>query len=269
MRMLKRIVQSTPYPHFRRDAQFFGTGYSVPKPGASGGILRTGEIYLRKYRLPHFSSTDGEAVPLSGSGARCHGQRKSGGDPAYIFYDADESQRVFQAVFGKHFFGVWIVAIALHLALVIRFTWHFLVKLRWDEVFISYVVGYAGIANIAITSPAYGMQPLGKLAFWLGFCCVSIVLIIAASEADPSAGNGGSRSVFISGDRIAYECVPDRLCQSLRCRDLVPSAAGTLWYCNDFLCDGSHTSPEILKAQLLSKLRIVYVPICHQRYRRA
>lgn len=27
--------------------------------------------------------------------------------------------------------------------------------------------------------------------------------------------------------------------------------------------------PEILKAQLLSKLRIVYVPICHQRYRRA
>jgi len=53
------------------------------------------------------------------------------------------------------------------------------VKLRWDEVFISYVVGYAGIANIAITSPAYGMQPLGKLAFWLGFCCVSIVLIIA------------------------------------------------------------------------------------------
>ena len=90
-----------------------------------------------------------------------------------------------------------------------------------------------------------------------------------ASEADPSAGNGGSRSVLISGDRIAYECVPDRLCQSLRCRDLVPSAAGTLWHCNDFLCDGSHTSPEILKAQLLSKLRIVYVPICHQRYRRA
>ena len=178
MRMLKRIVQSTPIPISGVMLSFSALDtlfQSLEHPVASYGPVKyiCGSIAFLIFLV---LTAKLFLCPAQVRGAM--DKRKSGGDPAYIFHDADESQRVFQAVLGSISFGVWIVAIALHLALVIRFTWHFLVKLRWDEVFISYVVGYAGIANIAITSPAYGMQPLGKLAFWLGFCCVCIVLII-------------------------------------------------------------------------------------------
>lgn len=179
MRMLKRIVRSTPIPISGVMLSFSALDtlfQSLEHPVASYGpvkyicgsiaflifLVLTAKLFLCPAQVRGAMDKGNQAAIL----------------PTYSMTLMNLSV-FFKPFLGSISFGIWIVAIALHLALVIRFTWHFLVKLRWDEVFISYVVGYAGIANIAITSPAYGMQPLGKLAFWLGFCCVSIVLIIA------------------------------------------------------------------------------------------
>ena len=168
MRMLKRIVQSTPIPISGVMLSFSALDtlfQSLEHPVASYGpvkyicgsiaflifLVLTAKLFLCPAQVRGAMDKGDQAAIL----------------PTYSMTLMNLSV-FFKPFVGSISFGIWIVAIALHMA-----------KVRWDEVFISYVVGYAGIANIAITSPAYGMQPLGKLAFWLGFCCVCIVLIIA------------------------------------------------------------------------------------------
>ena len=179
MNLIKRIVQSTPIPISGVMLSFSALDtlfQSLEHPVASYGPVKyiCGSIAFLIFLVL--------TAKLFVCPAQVQGALNKGNQAAILPTYSMTLMNLsvfFKPLFGSGSFGIWILAIALHLALVIRFTWHFLIRLRWEEVFISYVVGYAGIANIAITSPAYGMQPLGKLAFWTGFCCVSIVLIIA------------------------------------------------------------------------------------------
>ena len=234
MRMLKRIVQSTPIPISGVMLSFSALDtlfQSLEHPVASYGpvkyicgsiaflifLVLTAKLFLCPAQVRGAMDKGNQAAIL----------------PTYSMTLMNLSV-FFKPLLGSGSFSVWIVAIALHLALVIRFTWHFLVKLRWEGSLHLLRSGLCRNRQYRHHIVKHGMQPLGKLAFWLGFCCVSIVLIIALrrqiclpemAEADQ----------FYYGDRLAYERVPDRLRQSLRRMDLLSHAAGALWSGDDFL----------------------------------
>ena len=101
MRMLKRIVQSTPIPISGVMLSFSALDtlfQSLEHPVASYGPVKyiCGSIAFLIFLVL--------TAKLFLCPAQVRGAMDKGGDPAYIFHDSDESQRVFQAVFGKHFF---------------------------------------------------------------------------------------------------------------------------------------------------------------------
>ncbi|MBS5460920.1 MAG: TDT family transporter [Collinsella sp.] len=65
-------------------------------------------------------------------------------------------------------FVVWVVAIALHVALIVFFTAKFVAKIKLQAVFASYYIVYVGIAVAAVTAPAYEATAIGAAAFWFG-----------------------------------------------------------------------------------------------------
>lgn len=65
-------------------------------------------------------------------------------------------------------FVVWVVAIALHVALIVFFTAKFVAKLKLKAVFASYYIVYVGIAVAAVTAPVYEAAAIGAAAFWFG-----------------------------------------------------------------------------------------------------
>jgi exfoliative toxin A/B len=65
-------------------------------------------------------------------------------------------------------FALWGLAIALHLMLLILFTRRFMMPVMLAKVFPSYFIVYVGFVVASVTAPAFGMQTLGKLLFWIG-----------------------------------------------------------------------------------------------------
>lgn len=85
---------------------------------------------------------------------------------------------------GQAAFIVWLLAIALHLALIVYFTGKFLCKPQLPKVFASYFIVYVGVAVAAITAPAYNMLPIGTAAFWFGLVCfVGLTVLITMRYA--------------------------------------------------------------------------------------
>lgn len=86
------------------------------------------------------------------------------------------------SVYVKPIFGIasmiiWFGAIALHLILIVYFTYQFLQKRKLEEVFASYFIVYVGIAVAGITAPAYNLTVIGVIAFWFGFISLLLLLI--------------------------------------------------------------------------------------------
>lgn len=79
---------------------------------------------------------------------------------------------------GNGAFVIWLIGIALHVALIIYFTMKFIVKLQMPKVFASYFIVYVGIAVASITAPAYGQLGIGSAAFWFGFVTLILLLIL-------------------------------------------------------------------------------------------
>ena len=73
---------------------------------------------------------------------------------------------------------IWLLAIALHIALIIYFTVKFLVKLAMPKVFASYYIVYVGIAVAAVTAPAYESTGIGAATFWFGLVTFIALLIL-------------------------------------------------------------------------------------------
>ena len=67
-------------------------------------------------------------------------------------------------------YGLWIAGIALHISLVIYFTYHFIIR-NFDitTVYPSYWIVYIGITMAAVTSPALNIAEIGFYFFIIGF----------------------------------------------------------------------------------------------------
>ncbi|PPK81037.1 tellurite resistance protein TehA-like permease [Lacrimispora xylanisolvens] len=75
-------------------------------------------------------------------------------------------------------FTIWILAIALHLLLILMFTYRFMRNVNMKNVYASYFIVYVGIAAAGITAPAYQMQFIGTAAFWFGFISLIALLLL-------------------------------------------------------------------------------------------
>lgn len=74
--------------------------------------------------------------------------------------------------------AIWLFATALHILLIIGFTFRFFRGLKLENVFASYYIVYVGIAVAAVSAPAYGMQRIGAATFWFGFFCMLALIVL-------------------------------------------------------------------------------------------
>lgn len=86
------------------------------------------------------------------------------------------------SVYIKPFFSsvaiiFWFLAVALHLLLILIFTYRFMRNVNMKNVFASYFIVYVGIAAAGITARAYQMLSIGTAAFWFGF--ISFIALFA------------------------------------------------------------------------------------------
>lgn len=67
-------------------------------------------------------------------------------------------------------YGVWILGVALHILLMIYFTYHFIIE-NFDilTVYPSYWIVYVGITMGAITAHIHGLDEIGFIFFLVGF----------------------------------------------------------------------------------------------------
>lgn len=74
-------------------------------------------------------------------------------------------------------YGVWILGVALHIMLIIYFTWHFMIhNFNILTVYPSYWIVFIGITMGAITAHAHGLDEIGFIFFLIGFCAMLITL---------------------------------------------------------------------------------------------
>ncbi|WP_407421133.1 TDT family transporter [Methanobrevibacter sp.] len=74
-------------------------------------------------------------------------------------------------------YGVWILGVALHILLIIYFTYHFIIR-YFDilTVYPSYWIVYIGITMGAITAHAHNLDEIGFIFFLVGFIAMIITL---------------------------------------------------------------------------------------------
>lgn len=75
---------------------------------------------------------------------------------------------------------LWFTAIALHILLILKFTYNYILHFDLKKVFASYFVLFCGIAVTGLTAPVYGQKTLGAVSFWFAFICW-LALIIPVS----------------------------------------------------------------------------------------
>lgn len=74
-------------------------------------------------------------------------------------------------------YTIWIMGIALHIMLMIYFTYHFIIhNFDISTVYPSYWIVYIGITMAAITSKSHGIQEIGFIFFIIGFVAMLITL---------------------------------------------------------------------------------------------
>jgi len=76
--------------------------------------------------------------------------------------------------------GIWISAIIASFVMMFFFIKRFILRFRIENVFPSWVIIFVGYVVASVTSPAFGMEWLGKLLFWSGFIGYLSILPIAA-----------------------------------------------------------------------------------------
>jgi exfoliative toxin A/B len=74
--------------------------------------------------------------------------------------------------------AVWFIGLILHCALILLFTFRFILKFDMKKVFPSYFIVYVGLVATSITAPAFNMNSVGQSIFWIGFVCYLILLAI-------------------------------------------------------------------------------------------
>ena len=68
-------------------------------------------------------------------------------------------------------YAIWIIGVALHILLVIYFTYHFIIhEFDISTVYPSYWIVYVGLTMGAITAHFHGLQEIDFIFFIIGFC---------------------------------------------------------------------------------------------------
>lgn len=75
-------------------------------------------------------------------------------------------------------FAIWIIGLVGHIVLIIKFTINYIVNLNIKTVFPSWFIVYVGIVIASVTAPAFEMQSLGKIFFWVGIVSYFLLLPI-------------------------------------------------------------------------------------------
>ena len=74
-------------------------------------------------------------------------------------------------------YTIWIIGIALHIMLMIYFTYHFIIaNFDINTVYPTYWIVYVGITMAAITSHAHSVEEIGFIFFIIGFIAMIITL---------------------------------------------------------------------------------------------
>lgn len=79
-------------------------------------------------------------------------------------------------------FYIWVLGVSCHILLMIKFTTKHLVNFDIKKVFPSWFIVYVGIAAGSVTAPAFGMQFLGKVFFWVGIVSYFLLLPIVVKK---------------------------------------------------------------------------------------
>lgn len=75
-------------------------------------------------------------------------------------------------------FGLWLAGLAIHIALIIAFSFKYLFKFNIKKVFTTYYIVYVGIVAASISAPAHNMFKLGEVFFWFGFTAYIVLIPI-------------------------------------------------------------------------------------------
>ncbi len=75
---------------------------------------------------------------------------------------------------------IWFIGFILHCALILLFTFRFILKFDIKKMFPSLFIVYVGLVVASITAPAFSMNTLGQAVFWFGFICYLILLAVVS-----------------------------------------------------------------------------------------
>jgi len=75
-------------------------------------------------------------------------------------------------------YGIWVVGLVLHAALILYFTKRYLLSFNIKKVFPSWFIVYVGIVVGSVTAPAYNQAIIGQYLFWFGFISYLVLLPI-------------------------------------------------------------------------------------------
>lgn len=76
--------------------------------------------------------------------------------------------------------SVWWAALVLHAVLIVWFTASFVRCFQLKKVYMTWFLVYVGIVAAAATSPAFGMQALGRVLTVYGLAATSVLMILMA-----------------------------------------------------------------------------------------
>lgn len=79
---------------------------------------------------------------------------------------------------GKNAIIIWYIGLAIHILLILYFTFKFILKFDIKKVFASYFIVYVGIAVASVSAPAFEQTQIGTYAFWFAFITFILLLFV-------------------------------------------------------------------------------------------
>ncbi len=92
--------------------------------------------------------------------------------------------------------AIWAVAVAAHLALIVWFTIRHVIRFDLKKVYPTFFICYVGIIVASVTSPTYGLEPLGMGLFWFGFAAYAVLLAVVTTRYAKHPVEEGARPLF-------------------------------------------------------------------------
>jgi exfoliative toxin A/B len=73
---------------------------------------------------------------------------------------------------------LWFAAVIAHAALIVWFTWYYVIRFQLTDVFPTYFIAYVGIVVASLTAPVFHQELLGQGIFWFGFAAYILLFAL-------------------------------------------------------------------------------------------